>query len=415
MITMSEEKLFPKLRFSEYTDNFKSSRLEDVCEVKGRIGFRGYTKSDLVGKNEGALTLGGKHIDSNDKLNLDDPDYLSWEKYEESPEIKVKVGNIILAQRGTLGQSALIDKDIGKATINPSMVLLKDFKINNIFLHYLLTTSKLKKEVIRKSSSTAVPMISQAEIKKLKINYPSSSEQEKIGHFFKITDNKIELLKNKLKSYQNFKKYLMQQIFAQKLRFAEYNEKYDEYLISDLFTSKKGSGLSKDTIENDGTNKCVLYGELYTTYNEIIDNVKSRTNSECNCLSKSGDILIPASTTTKGIDLVTASVILEDNVYLGGDITILRNKDESIVNNSYFAYYFTNGLIKEVSRLTQGSTIIHLYWKDFKKVNVKLPSIEEQEKITNMFVDIDKKLNDINNSIESIQKFKKGLLQQMFV
>ena len=171
----------------------------------------------------------------------------------------------------------------------------------------------------------------------------------------------------------------------------------------------------KDAIEDDGVNKCVLYGELYTTYSEIIDKVQSKTNSECNSLSKKGDILIPASTTTKGIDLVTASVILEDNIYLGGDITILRNKDASIVNNPYFAYYFSNGLVKEVSRLTQGSTIIHLYWKDFKKVNVSIPPINEQEKITKMFVGIDKKLNDINKIIDSTQKFKKGLLQQMFV
>ena len=208
---------------------------------------------------------------------------------------------------------------------------------------------------------------------------------------------------------------LLQNYLVYKLRFADFNENYEEYLISDLFNSKKGSGLSKDAIDDEGTNKCVLYGELYTTYSEIINKVQSKTNSECNSLSKSGDILIPASTTTKGIDLVTASVILEDNVYLGGDITILRNKDESIVNNSYFAYYFTNGLIKEVSRLTQGSTIIHLYWKDFKKVNVSLPPLKEQEKITNMFVNIDKKLNDMNNTVDSIQKFKKGLLQQMFI
>ena len=228
-------------------------------------------------------------------------------------------------------------------------------------------------------------------------------------------DRKIVLLEKKHKYYQDFKMYLMQQIFAQKLRFRNFNENFNEYLISQLFISKKGSGLSKDMIENDGVNKCVLYGELYTNYSEIISEVQSRTNEECKSLSKYGDILIPSSTTTKGIDLVTASVILDDDVYLGGDITILRNKDDSIVNNSYFAYYFSNGLIKDVSRLTQGSTIIHLYWKDFKKVKVMLPSLEEQEKITNILISIDEKLNEINNIIDSMKEFKKGLLQQMFV
>lgn len=72
-------------------------------------------------------------------------------------------------------------------------------------------------------------------------------------------------------------------------------------------------------------------------------------------------------------------------MYLGGVITILRNKNESIVNNSYFAYYFTNGLVKKISRLTQDSTFIHLHWKYFKHVDVKLPSLEEQEKKKNKY------------------------------
>ena len=182
------------MRFPEFNDEWNKDYLGDLCEVNGRIGFRGYTKSDLVKAGEGALTLGGKHIDSNDELDLSDPEYLSWEKYHESPEIKVKKNNIILAQRGTLGRSALIDKDIGKATINPSMVLLKNFNINNIFLHYFLTTTKIKKEIIRKSSSTAVPMISQREIKKIKISYPSSKEQIKVSNFFSNIDKKIDLI-----------------------------------------------------------------------------------------------------------------------------------------------------------------------------------------------------------------------------
>ena len=317
-----------------------------------------------------------------------------------------------------MGKCAVYNDELERPTIFTTNLMRLNFKndIDTYFIYYFFNTTYYKnyidmitKPAVNQASFTTV------DFKKMDLKMPNIEEQKKISLFLKRVDNKIELLEHKYQKYQDFKKYLMQQIFTQKLRFANFNEEYNEYSISDLFTSKKGSGLSKDAIEDDGANKCVLYGELYTTYSEIIDQVQSKTNSECNSLSKKGDILIPASTTTKGIDLVTASVILEDNIYLGGDITILRNKDESIVNNSYFAYYFTNGLIKDVSRLTQGSTIIHLYWKDFKKVNVKLPSINEQEKIANMFVDIDRKLNEINYAIETTHKFKRGLLQQMFV
>ena len=134
---------------------------------------------DLVSEGEGALTLGGKHINSNNRLDLSEPDYLSWDKYEESPEIKVSKGDIITSQRGTLGRSAYIFNDIGKATINPSMVLLKKFKEDGIFLYYTLIHQNFIKEVYRRSSSTAVPMISQSELKKININFPSLNEQKK--------------------------------------------------------------------------------------------------------------------------------------------------------------------------------------------------------------------------------------------
>ena len=321
---------------------------------------------------------------------------------------------ILLSSRATVGEISIASTEC--STNQGFQSLITKNNVDNDFIYYLIST--IKNEFLRRSSGSTFLEISKNEIKRIPINIPELSEQNKISNLFSAIDNKIEMLEKKHQYYQDFKKYLMQRIFSSqedKLRFRNFNENFNEYLISQLFISKKGSGLSKDMIENDGVNKCVLYGELYTNYSEIISEVQSRTNEECKSLSKYGDILIPSSTTTKGIDLVTASVILDDDVYLGGDITILRNKDDSIVNNSYFAYYFSNGLIKDVSRLTQGSTIIHLYWKDFKKVKVMLPSLEEQEKITNILISIDEKLNEINNIIDSMKEFKKGLLQQMFV
>ena len=91
---MSEERLVPKLRFVEFKDGWKSKTLGEISEIYGRIGFRGYTVKDLVSEGEGALTLGGKHINSNNRLDLSEPDYLSWDKYEEIFSNIINVRNL---------------------------------------------------------------------------------------------------------------------------------------------------------------------------------------------------------------------------------------------------------------------------------------------------------------------------------
>ena len=68
--------------------DWEITKLKFFSKIFGRIGFRGYTASDLVDEGEGAITLGPPNI-VNQKLNLENKRYLSWEKYEESPEIKV--------------------------------------------------------------------------------------------------------------------------------------------------------------------------------------------------------------------------------------------------------------------------------------------------------------------------------------
>ena len=61
--------------------------LNDICHIFGRIGFRGYTKEDLV-HSGGAITLSPSNI-INGKMSYDNCTYISWAKYEESPEIQI--------------------------------------------------------------------------------------------------------------------------------------------------------------------------------------------------------------------------------------------------------------------------------------------------------------------------------------
>jgi type I restriction enzyme S subunit len=193
-------------------------KLGDISEVKGRIGYRGYTKLDLVEEGKGALAIGGAQITKQNKLSFSKAVYLNWEKYEESPEIKVEVGNIVFAQRGTLGRVALINFLPEKATINPSMVLIKNIDCNERFLFYYLCSTNVQNIVSQISTSTAVPMISQKQIKNFNIGMPSFQEQQKIATILGSVDEKLATLSEKKETYQELKKGLMQQLLTGKVR-----------------------------------------------------------------------------------------------------------------------------------------------------------------------------------------------------
>ena len=175
----------------------------------------------------------------------------------------------------------------------------------------------------------------------------------------------------------------------------------------------KGRGLSKDKIDPLGKNKCILYGQLFTVYNEVIKRIKSKTDSNEGIVSQNGDILMPGSTTTKAEDLAIASAILESDVLLGGDINILRKKDD-IYDSVFLAYYLTHYKNNEISNFGQGITIIHLYGRDIKKIKLILPPLSEQKKIAEILFTVDEEINKTSEIILHIEKLKKGLIQDLF-
>lgn len=193
-------------------EHWETIRVKYIADVQGRVGFKGYTKEDLVDAGEGAYTIGGKHITTN-VLNLDDAEYISWEKYYESPEIMVNKGDIVFAQRGTLGRAAYIDREIGAATINPSLVLIKNIITNAKYLHWYLISSSMLTEIDLLNTSTAVPMISQFQINNIYVPHSPINEQEAIAEYLntKCTeiDNLISIKLSKIDSLKEYKKSII--------------------------------------------------------------------------------------------------------------------------------------------------------------------------------------------------------------
>jgi type I restriction enzyme S subunit len=165
----------------EIPEHWEVSRMKYKCRIQGRIGFKGYKSSDLVPRNEGALTLGATHITKDHKIDLTEPVYLNWDKYFESPEIMVKQGDVLFTQRGAyLGKVALVDRDYGETTINPSLILLKNIDMNPGFLTFYLTSKYVVNNIEIISSDTAIPMISQEQLSNFYLPLPPLDEQEAI-------------------------------------------------------------------------------------------------------------------------------------------------------------------------------------------------------------------------------------------
>ena len=160
-------------------DGVEYKKLGDVCDIKGRIGFRGYTRQDLVEEADGAITLSPSNI-INQELNYEDCSYISWAKYEESPEIKVAVGDVIFTKTASVGKTALVKYLPKEATINPQLVVLKNIQCNSAFLAYVLKTYRFQKEVAKLQGVGSVPNISQTSLSGITIPIPPLAEQKRI-------------------------------------------------------------------------------------------------------------------------------------------------------------------------------------------------------------------------------------------
>ena len=196
-----------------------------------------------------------------------------------------------------------------------------------------------------------------------------------------------------------------------KLRFKEFDDDWSPYVLKDFVSFRKGKGISKADISENGINECIRYGELYTTYGQVIDHIHSKTNvskSEC-ILSKAGDVIIPASGETQ-IDIATASCVLHDDIILSGDLNILSHEE----NGSWLAYYLSSAKKLEIAQLAQGNSVVHLYSSQLKDLKINKPSKEEQTKIASFLSAVDEKISQLTQKHELLSQYKQGMMQKLF-
>ena len=229
------------------------------------------------------------------------------------------------------------------------------------------------------------------------IKYPTLEEQRKIGDFFIKLDRQIELEEQKLELLQQQKKGYMQKIFSQELRFKDENgEDYPEWEVTSIqdvtkyTSSKKSSNQYADKDNSKG----------YPVYDAVQE------------IGKDSNYDIEESYIS----------ILKDGAGVGR-LNLRSGKSSVIGTMGYlqpynidieFLYYRMKVL--NFKKYIIGSTIPHLYFKDYSKETLYIPSsIKEQTKIGRFISNLDKVIENKTLKINYLKQFKQGLLQGMFI
>ena len=248
-------------------------RLRDLCTVFGRIGFRGYTRNDIVEKGFGAITLSPSNMQDNGNMNYSVVSYISWKKYEESPEIKVKANDVLIVKTGSsYGKTCIISDLPEKATINPQIAVLKYSFVNNQWLTYFLNAPFTQEQFRKYVIGTSIPTFSQEKLSSTLLPLPPQNEQEHLTKKLSLLDkcigsyNVIQQLIDRLNAdiYDKLKKSILQEAIQGKLVPQIAKEGTAQELLGEIQTEKqkmvkdgklKKSALATSTIFKGDDNK----------------------------------------------------------------------------------------------------------------------------------------------------------------
>ncbi|HII0542795.1 TPA: restriction endonuclease subunit S, partial [Staphylococcus aureus] len=397
----------PELRFPGFEGEWEEKKLGEVAEIyDGTHQTPKYT-------NEGIKFLSVENIKT-----LNSSKYISEEAFEKEFKIRPEFGDILMTRIGDIGTPNIVSSN-EKFAYYVSLALLKTKNLNSYFLKNLILSSSIQNELWRKTLHVAFPKkINKNEIGKIKINFPTNKEQQKIGQFFSKLDRQIELEEQKLELLQQQKKGYMQKIFSQELRFKDENgEDYPEWEEKKLgdITEQSMYGIGASATRFDSKNIYIRITDIdeksrklkyqnLTTPDEINNKYKLKRN----------DILFARTGASTGKSYIHKEEKDIYNYYFAGFLIKFEINEQ---NSPLFIYQFTltskfNNWVKVMS-VRSGQPGINS--EEYAKLPLVLPNKLEQKKIAEFLDRFDQQIELEKQKIEILHQQKKGLLQSMFI
>ena len=124
-----------------------------------------------------------------------------------------------------------------------------------------------------------------------------------------------------------------------------------------------------------------------------------------------GDFLIVRSGTVG-----TYGIVYDDIKAIFGSYLINFRFDKSVVTNEFFGLFYQSELFKsQLNKIIQKSSNVNINAENIKSINIKIPSIEEQQKIGSFFKQLDETIALHQQKLNDYKQLKKFMLQKMFI
>ncbi|WP_429949452.1 restriction endonuclease subunit S [Enterococcus sp. AZ101] len=397
---MNENKLVPKRRFKEFknTDAWERCKLGEIVEkqIKGKAKLSELGEGNVEYLDTSRLN-GGSPLLTNGTVDVNEQDIvILWDGS--------KAGTVYTGFTGALGST------------------LKAYR-TSADSNFVYQSLKRQQELIYKKYRTPnIPHVQKDFLEEFKITISKTQEQKKIGVFFKILDENINLHKCELKKMKSLKVAYLSEMFPDesnkkpKRRFKEYTGDWERYKLGKLIDISSAARVHKNEWTISGV-RFFRSSDIMAAYNGTVNQkafISPDLYEKLALISgkvKLDDVLVTGGGSV-GIPYLVSDT--EPLYFKDADLIWLKNSE---IINGYFLYTFfiTPFFRKYISTISHIGTISHYTIQQVNETPIMLPSMDEQIKIGLFFKTLDKTIALQQYKLDKLQNLKKAYLNEMFV
>ncbi len=205
----------------EIPKEWKLKKLKSICYMKGRIGWQGLSQSEFT--TEGPYLITGVNF-KDEVIRWGEVYHITEERYNEAPEIQLKINDILITKDGTIGKLLFVDQLPGKASLNSHLLVLRPLDNDFLpkYLFYLLQSDIFQAHIELFKTGTTFYGITQESIGRFKMILPSIVEQEKIVSYLEehTIKNKrsLTLIEEEISQIKEYKKIIINDVVTGKMK-----------------------------------------------------------------------------------------------------------------------------------------------------------------------------------------------------